>query len=56
LESFGDVADFMVEAEGGGAFGIGGEDEDGGLEPRRSCIDDCMNELSIRFCGIVAKC
>ncbi|NJM48318.1 MAG: hypothetical protein HC860_20860 [Alkalinema sp. RU_4_3] len=31
LESFGDVADFLVEAKGGGAFGVGGEEKEGGL-------------------------
>jgi hypothetical protein len=31
LESFGDVADFVIDAEGGSVFGVGSEDEDSGL-------------------------
>jgi hypothetical protein len=51
LESFGDVADFLVEAEGGGAFGVGGEDEDGGLGHGRSWREVAMFIYSICFWG-----
>jgi hypothetical protein len=42
LEAFGDVADFLVEAEGGGALGVGGEDEEGGLGYGSSSRGVCL--------------
>jgi hypothetical protein len=45
LESFGDVADFVIDAEGGSVFGVGSEDEDSGLGHGKGVGNERCNTL-----------